>query len=369
MAWFGRKTGGSKPNKRNTAREILKGFLYIVILVVLLRWLIVEPFAIPSSSMENSLYAGDFVLVSKLHYGARTPQTLLKIPFAGQKIWGTDIPAYLDWWRLPLGRIPGFTRIKRQEVIVFNDPNERQAPIDQKMHYIKRCVALPSDTLHIQDLKLRVNGQLLPENTQQQYRYFVSSKTAINEQLFRKEHMGFFKANPEGTAYEVLTTPAKIRKIKKLAFVKRVTPQTRPEGQSQMEIFPQHPEFAWNEDNFGPLLIPAKGLILPMTRRNVILYGDLIKYFEIYGEHLPKDVRVDKAGGRLLIKGEVVKKYQFQQDYYFVIGDNWHNSRDSRFWGFVPRDHLVGKAVWTWLSLDVEQGYALRWSRMFRTIR
>ncbi|MCU0445768.1 MAG: signal peptidase I [Microscillaceae bacterium] len=351
--WWGRTWAGN--------------FLGLLLVVIFFRWLVFEPYTIPTSSMENTLWAGDFILVSKLHYGARTPATILQMPLTHQKLWFSERKSYWDipWLRLPIARLGGFASVKAGDIVVFNYPPETEHPIDLKTHYIKRCVAVAGDTLEMKDLAIWVNHQKQIPLANRQYRYFVTVEKEINANFFRDFQIPYHRLIrlDTGLMYEIQATPEKMRLFRKLEFVKGIIPQKKPQNQINSAVFPHHPEFAWNEDNWGALVIPAKGMTMPMTKRNVQLYGELIRRYEIYN----RAKKIEVLDNQLFIDGKLLENYTFQQDYYFVMGDNFHNSLDSRFWGLVPQDHLVGKAVFIWLSIDKNKGWSegkIRWSRL-----
>jgi signal peptidase I len=311
--------------------------------------------------MASTLGRGDFILVSKVHYGARTPNTWLHLPLTFRKIWFTDWNSYWDLpdLRLPIGRLWGFSAVNRGDLVVFNFPKESNYPIELRTPYIKRCVAVAGDTLSIKQLNIIINSTHEPTPLGRQYQYFVSTTSEINPNFWIKYQISEYqRVNVDsGVAYSVHTTPAKMQIFKELAFVKGIIRQQKPIENRNPEVFPQHNEFAWNEDNLGALVIPAKGMSMPMTTQNVILYAHLIRQYEIYEGRRKVEIKAN----RLYINGKEIKKYTFQQDYYFMIGDNFHNSMDSRYWGFVPQDHIIGKAVFIWLSLG-DSG--IRWNRL-----
>ncbi|MCS6821814.1 MAG: signal peptidase I [Microscillaceae bacterium] len=387
----------SKPakKKKSVFREWLDAIIFAVIAATLIRWLFLEAFTIPTPSMEKSLLVGDFLFVSKVHYGARTPKTLLQLPLTHQTIWFTKIPSYLEWIQLPYGRLtfPPFawTTIKNGDVVVFNYPvPERQGetekfnyyPTDLKTNYIKRCVGIAGDSLEIKDMKVFINGKPFKNHPQTQQEYKIVSTTSINEKIFKRlDITDIVLANRQEDdkffTYYAHLTPEKAQELKKMEFIKEVTIDMMPKGMPDRTTFPSRaaglfPDdevadytqtFSWNKDNFGPLLIPKKGMTIKLTKENAILYEYVIKKYE--GN---KNVKFEN--GKISINGKVLDKYTFKQNYYFMMGDNRHNSQDSRFWGFVPEDHIVGKAAFIWLSLDAKESWLkkIRWNRFFKGI-
>jgi signal peptidase I len=351
----------TKKVKKRSWRSRLRFLLIGLLLVILFRWLVLEPFSIPTSSMEGTLLRGDFIFVSKLHFGARTPSTILHLPLTFRYIWFTDWNAYLDvdWLRLPITRFPAMFGVKRGDLMVFNYPLEPNLPIELRTPFIKRCVALSGDTLAIQNLDIYINGKLQAPPFGRQYQYYLSAASEIRDEFFKEHQIYEYQRikGDSGVSYSIQATQEKMGAFKKLAFVKGIIRQQKTTESRNPEIFPHHSEFTWNEDNFGPLVIPAKGMTMPMTKQNVILYAQLIRDYEIYDGKR----QVEINNNRLYINNQEIKNYTFQQDYYFVMGDNFHNSQDSRYWGLVPQDHLIGKAFAIWYSLD-ESG--VRWNRL-----
>lgn len=365
----------SQKNKKSAAREWFDSVLFAVVAATLIRWLFFEAFTIPTPSMENSLLVGDFLFVSKLHYGTRTPKTPLQVPLTHQTIWGTNIPSYTDAIQLPQYRLPGFSEVKRGDVVVFNYPPELQHPVDLKTNYIKRCVGLPGDKIEVRDLQVYANGVAMENPPRMEDEYFVATSTAVNEEKVFKEN-GISEYNSytetfndtipanDQNGYIVFTTSEIAEKLKSYDFVKGVTVVKSPKEISEPMLFPNSQLFKWNRDNYGPVSVPKEGVTVNLTPENIALYGNVIKSYE-GNEGVEFD---DKS---LKISGKAVTSYTFKQDYYFMMGDNRHNSADSRYWGFVPKDHIVGKAVFVWMSIDPNPTSLLgkiRWSRLFRVI-
>jgi signal peptidase I len=366
----------SRPAKNKSAfREWLDSIVFAVVAATLIRWLLMEAFTIPTPSMENSLLVGDFLFVSKLHYGTRTPKTPLQVPLTHQTIWGTDIPSYLDWIQLPQYRFPGFSEVKSGDVVVFNYPPEIQHPVDLKTNYIKRCIGTPGDKVEIRDLQVYLNGKPMESPPRMENEYFVSTTTLVNEdRIFRENGVSEFNAYTETyndtipgndeSGYIVYTTTAIAEQLKSYDFVRDVRLVVAPKDVTEPSLYPNSALFKWNRDNYGPVTVPAKGMTIQMTPENVAMYGEVIKYYE-------GNENVEVTDGKVTLDGKAIDGYTFRQDYYFMMGDNRHNSADSRYWGFVPEDHIVGKAVFVWMSIDPEPTSLfnkIRWNRLFRVI-
>ncbi|MBO9637363.1 MAG: signal peptidase I [Siphonobacter aquaeclarae] len=376
-----------KKTRRSHVREWFHSLAFAVVAATLIRFLTLEAFAIPTPSMEHSLMVGDFLFVSKLHYGIRTPQTPLQVPLTHQKIWGTNIPSYTDLIQLPTYRLPGFTHVRSGDVVVFNfpppKPGEPDYPMDLRTYLIKRCIGTPGDIVEIRREHVFVNGKEMAPPAGAQTSYLLRTTEELDDRFFRKYGIVNDFASKEGPfinwqpveeqdstgavhkiGYQILTTREVADYLKSQDWVQRLEPMTEEPGRAEPGIYGT-PAYAWNRDNFGPLLVPKKGMTIPVNAQTMAVYGPVIRRYEHQ-----KDVEV--SGNRLKINGKDLVSYTFTQDYYFMMGDNRHNSDDSRYWGFVPEDHVVGKAVFVWMSLDPVPGdswHTVRWSRLFRPIR
>lgn len=354
-----RKSSGSK----SKSREWVDAIVFAVIAATLIRWLLLEAFTIPTPSMERSLLVGDFLFVSKIHYGPKTPKTPLQIPLTHNHIWGMpNVPSYLDWIQLPQYRLPGFTDVKQNDVVVFNYPEELQHPSDLRTHYIKRCVGLPGDTIRIVDSQVYINGKAIENPEGMQFNYYISTKNVINDRVF-KEHKIREHGYIPNIGYSVMTTPETAELLKTLSFVDDVQLAQADKTQAEPRIFPDGSKFPWNRDFYGPLYIPKEGETIEVNDETLTKYGDIIRYYDGNEEVVIED-------GKLSVDGVDLQQYTFNQDYFFMMGDNRHNSLDSRYWGFVPEDHIVGKAFFIWLSIDPEGGFTdkIRWSRFLQMI-
>nr|BCX00319.1 MAG: signal peptidase I [Bacteroidota bacterium] len=347
-----RLRGKPRPTRppKSKLREWVDAILFALVAALLIRTFLLEAFRIPTPSMEKSLLVGDFLLVSKVHYGPRTPITL-GIPF-------TDL--YIPGLELPFFRLPGLQRVQRGDVVVFNYPR-MDAPIDRKPHYIKRTVGLPGDTILIRDKQVYVNGQPLANPPGLQWHWWLTLDERIRISGIRLEELGIQQLRLIGNRLLVNATHEAIEEIRTWPGVLAVEPEVLPAGDSRFS-FDTFPEgLGYNRDNFGPLWIPARGATIPLNEDTYRRYGWTINRYE--GHRLERG-----ADGRFLLDGQEAQAYTFRQNYYFVMGDNRDDSEDSRFWGFVPEDHLVGKALIIYFSWDTERNLP-RIRRLFNLIR
>ncbi len=351
--------------KKSATREWIDALVFAVIAASLIRWLLLEPFTIPTASMEKSLLVGDFLFVSKMHYGTRIPKTPLQIPLTHQKIWGTDLKSYSDLIELPYWRLPGFTSVKRNDVVVFNYPAEYEYPVDLKTNYIKRAVAVPGDILEIRKGQIYINGQSEENPEDMQFSYDVLTERNLSVDFFEEYGINRDSYMPftNGAGYLVFATEDDAKRLENSPPVTMVTKRLDRDDMGDSRIFPDGAYFGWNKDNWGPLEIPGKGTTIEINEENMAKYAFTIEKYE---NHKSLEVRDNK----LFIDGQEVSNYTFKQNYYFMMGDNRHDSADSRYWGFVPEDHVVGKAWFLWLSLDKHKSMfsKIRWKRFFNGI-
>lgn len=365
-----------KPAKKlSPAREWINAITFAVIAATLIRWTTVEAFVIPTASMENTLMVGDYLFVSKFHYGTRTVRTPLQVPLTHQKIWGTDIPSFLPWIELPSYRLPGISSVKREDVVVFNIPpaylsDRPDYPLDLKTYYVKRCVGLPGDKVEIRNKELIVNGVALAHPKNMKYSYQVVSKDEISKRNLRSMGVDansyyYLGRGADGLAnYRMLLTAQQVEGTRKLPYISSLEQSSISGGEPEGNIFPGLQYTQWNGDDYGALLIPHKGLKISVNDSTLNFYGDVIKTYE-------HNEQVEIANGQLRIAGVPQPEYTFKQDYFFMMGDNRHNSLDSRYWGFVPEDHIVGKALFIWFSVDHDADLVnkVRWNRIFTAIK
>jgi len=392
--WTLRKYG--LPRKLQAAIEWMAVLVLALGISLAVKILFVEAYKIPTPSMEESLLAGDFIFVSKLAYGPRLPNTPLAIPFFHNKLPGGK-KSYSERIQLPYRRLRGFSRVRRDDVIVFNFPEGdtmvvqypgqnyyslvRQYgrdyirsrfeiithPADKRENYIKRCVALPGDTVLIKEGSLYVNGKTRPNPPGKKFRHYVTTRgerlpDKLLDSLRIKQTTVTY--NPVNSLHVMYLTEEKREFLRSREEVRSIKQYVEPMLSFQnQEIFPHSDLYRWTADHFGPLRIPARGDTLRLTPENLPLYQRII---EVY-EH--NELRLE--GDRILINDEASREYRVKMDYYFVLGDNHHNSADSRNWGFVPEDHLLGKAVLIWLSLEPDQRglEGLRKERIFSPVK
>ena len=392
------------PVKKSSAREWFDTIVFALVAVLIIHAFYFKGYVIPSSSMEKSLNVGDFLFVSKVAYGPRMPQTVLSFPFVQHTLPLTkDVPSYLTWLELPYHRMPGFRQVKHNDVIVFNFPDgdtvssvfqsnisyntlvkevgrERvwrdkanfgritYRPVDRRENFVKRCIGLPGDTVSIRDRQVYINGRKAENPEQLQFNYrIIPSPMAVSHKAWRE--LGVSEAdlkmlfNPDyGT---VPLTEEMVARIRQIPGVQGVEPVIEPAGMGDGRLFPFSPvDYPWNVDNYGPVYVPKRGDVLHLDNKNIALYERLIRIYE------GNDLRVE-PDGRIFINGTESDTYTCKMDYYWAMGDNRHNSADSRYWGFVPEDHLVGKAFIVWFSWDKDASglKKVRWNKVMRLIR
>ena len=370
------------PKLKSQLRQWGDSLLFAVVVATLFRWSSVEAYTIPTESMEHSLMVGDYLFVSRLHYGPITPQTPLQVPLTHQTLWGTGLQSYSDLIQLPTYRFPGFSSVQRNDIVVFHVPHEQQRPADLRTHLIKRCIAVAGDTLEIRQGQVYLNGQPGVVAGQPQTTYFMAVE-APNDDIRQALHThGVVDyAEPDGIP-RVVTHPA----TGKLGFVVscpasvatyfRQQPYVKSLTvlDNEVQLFPDVADFHgsaaasatprnWQLDSYGPLPVPKQGQTILLTPGNAAIYYKIVAQYEHNQGITWKD-------GMMQQNGRPLTRYTIKQNYYFMMGDNRHNSEDSRFWGFVPADHLVGKAVFVYLSIDpyADLLHKIRWSRLFRPI-
>lgn len=382
--------------KKSVIREWVDAIIFAVIAATIIRTFLIEAYTIPTSSMEKSLLVGDYLFVSKVSYGPRVPMTPLSFPFTHHTMPLTKhTKSYSELIKLPYYRFPGLTTIKRGDATVFNYPDGDTTtlqyessrsyyemvrnmgrefvhtnfdvvarPVDKRENFIKRCVGLPGDLLKIQDGQLIINGEEYDTPEKAQFNYLVRTNgKRINPRALERLNITDGGLTNNGRDYILALTQENKEKIKNFVNITGVEPIIKPQGQWNPDVFPFDSLYKWNRDNFGPLYIPKKDATVPINTDNICLYKRIIHAYE--GNEL------EIKGDSIYINGKLTKSYKFKMNYYWLMGDNRHNSADSRFWGFVPENHIVGKAVFVWLSMDKNKPFfkKFRWNKMFRLVK
>ena len=371
----------------------IDAIVWATVVATLVHLFIFQLYVVPTSSMERTILIGDYLYVNKLAYGPQVPNTPVAMPFVFNTMpFSQTKKSYSECIKWDYHRLRGFGKVEREDVVVFNFPagdtvllenqaatyydvlREYQArygdkqgrerlhedytvisrPVDKRENYIKRCVGVAGDTLQIINTELFVNGKPQPECENRQHIYFVKSTAPLSQNTFKRLNITEF----DGSApyYYVSTTEEGATKLQALQSVESVVRYNNTEP--SLDAFPHNERYAWTQDNFGPLWIPQKGATILLTIENLPLYERIIDQYEGH------DLRVE--GDKIFIDGAEASTYTFAMDYYFMMGDNRHNSADSRFWGFVPEDHIVGKAEFIVFS---KGGDGIRWNRLFNKIR
>jgi len=368
-------------NPEHKAADTISSLLFAIIVATIVHTYFIQPYTIPTSSLEKSLLVGDFLFVSKMNYGARVPMTTVAMPMVHDTIPMTKRKSYLNWPQLPYLRLPGFQTIERTDIVVFNWPADTvykfrdnsglrvDKPIDKKSNYVKRCVGVPGDSLSIKDGLVYINGKelILPERAKPQFSYKIVWDTKIQidfEYLLKDmnvtDGINYVSAQKDtiGIAALTLENAERLKNVPGILAVFRNVSHTPETG--QYGVFPHNKE--WNRDNYGPIYIPQKGKTVALNLQTLPFYKTIITDYE------KNDLKVN--GNEILINGKVATTYTFDQNYYWMMGDNRHNSEDSRYWGYVPENHIVGKPIFIWLSWDTNgKGLnKIRWNRVFTTV-
>lgn len=422
---FWKKTKDGK--KPSSFVEWADALIFALIAVYMINIFLFQNYKIPTSSLEKSLLVGDHLFVSKVSYGPRMPNTPIAFPLVQNTFPIINTKSYTSWPHWDYKRLKGFGDVKRDDIVVFNfpagdtvpfkqtnpdyynlmmeagksqlmrnkdlmpkqpftsdyernhylmnigrkviasDPNTfgevLYRPVDRRDNYVKRCVAIPGDVFEIRSNQIYVNGEAVnnPEDIQHNYRIETDGQ-ALNDRFF--ERLGISKADQQGIPpnYYLPLNKEKAEQVKAMPFIKSIEIEEEQPNGSGFQVFPFSSDYNWSRDNFGPLKMPEAGETVELNMKNLVLYERIITAYE--GNQLKvKD-------NQIYINGELANSYTFKMGYYFMLGDNRHKSADSRYWGFVPEDHIVGKPLLVWLSLDTDKSFPanIRWNRFFKIV-
>ena len=399
LAFWKKNRDPNKP-KKPVWREWLDAGLFAIIAATIIRMFFFEAYTIPTGSMEGTLKVNDYLFVSKMAYGARLPNTPLSVPLVHNTMPVFGGKSYSESVHWKYRRLPGFGKVKRNDIVVFNFPNNDTVvledpaqdyyqyirvlgrdqvwnsrtiitrPVDKKENYIKRCVGVPGDKIEIKQGVLYVNDKVADFHPHQKMDYVVEGSAQLSADFMEENYIVFKGYTPNHEAvYDMEYAAAeKVKQVNGVTAVKpyAMLPAGNP-GPVDMWTFPfDTANYKWNQDNFGGFVIPAKGATVQLTPQNIALYRRIIRIYE-------ENPTFEEKNNQFFIAGKPVTSYTFKMDYYWMMGDNRHGSADSRFWGFVPEDHIVGKASFVWLSYgngdgNVYNKKGMRWGRMFRPV-
>ncbi len=409
--------------------EWINALLFAIIAATLVHNYFIQPYIIPTGSLEKTLLIGDFLFVSKFHYGARTPTSAVSFPMVHDTLPIIKTRSYLKKPQLPYFRLPGFQEVKRNDIVVFSWPADTvrkffvkekgvKKPIDKKSNYVKRCVGVPGDTLEIINGFVYINGlkNKLPERARTQYSHFgynkkgISSKKLLDNgfknfnRKYRIENItqesynaiapyilgrisndinNFIVITPSAglspkllgklrlrakelldSEKELILTLKEAEELERKGIVDSIVRKIAQNKTANSNFFPNEIPYDWNEDNFGPIIIPKNGMTVELNESNLPLYKKIIREYE-------KNT-LTKRNSSLFVNGKEVTSYTFKKNYYWMMGDNRHRSEDSRYWGYVPEDHVVGKPVLIWFSIeginDGIKNWRIRWDRLMTTV-
>ncbi len=341
-------------NHKQTIKEWIKAASITFFIVLFIRAFCFEITTVSSPSMEKELLTGDYLIINKLSYGPRIPNTILSLPFANQKWFSTLIT-------LPYLRLFGSPDIERNDVVVFNFPQDTAYPIDHRTYFVKRCVALPGDSLKIIDGKIFINNTLTDSGLFTQYNYHIKSDTILDSLFIAKYHLTEGGKISDNNDYSFSLTQAIVDTLKSKPFISIVEKNNEKKELWDEFVFPFNQHYKWNVDNYGALKIPSKGDTIKLDSTNLCLYEQIIGLHE----HNTLSIKNDS----IFINNTFTTQYIIKQNYYFMMGDNRHNSQDSRHWGFVPEDHIIGKATRIIYSKDIMNNNRIRWDRFFNSVK
>jgi signal peptidase I len=422
----------SHPQVQKTL-NLIDDIVFALIAVYVINIFFFQNYQIPSSSLEKTLLVGDYLFVSKLSYGPRIPNTPISFPLVQNTFPITNTKSYIEWPRWEHKRVKGLGQVKRDDIVVFNFPagdtiaflqqnpdyytlvrqyghedirlNKRRygeimyRPVDKRENFVKRCVGMPGDSLQIINNQIYIDGKIQTDEKNVQYNYYIETNGVqfdeaicrklgisnadriylfdvnttdvqkVSEAAYYKSTLSCLGFTPDAEGrfkpvYVFPLTKSMLEKVRKLPYVTKIIIEPDVINDSKSLVYPVEHDFGWSRDNYGPIWIPRKGASIELNDFNLVLYHRCIRNYE------NNDLEI-KPDGSILINGQPAKTYTFKYNYYWMMGDNRHKSADSRSWGFVPEDHIIGKPILVWLSLDKDRGWfdgKIRFNRMFRPV-
>lgn len=318
------------PKYFTSIKEWAKALLIALLIVLFVRSFCFELTVINTPSMEKSILTGDFIIINKLSYGPRFPKTILSMPFINQR-WFSDL------FSIPYFRLFGEPDVDRNDVVVFNYPIEDNFPVDHRTYFVKRCMAIPGDTLEIKDGNVIVNGVEETHFDYIQHNYFIKSEKDLDEEFMNSYHITEGGEISQNNDFSFTLNQSIADTLRSKNYIISIKKRIEDANTWDEFVFPFNVNYKWNVDNYGPLKIPAEGDIIVIDSSNICLYERIISVYENNSLEIKND--------SVFINGQYSKTYSIKQNYYFMMGDNRHNSQDSRHWGFVPEDHIIGKAT------------------------
>ena len=369
ISWqFWKKKEKKKSKSKSEFRSWIDAIGFAIIAATILRTFLIEAYTIPTSSMEKSMLIGDFLFVSKVAYGPRVPMTPIAVPLVHHTVPFFGIKSYSESLKFPYHRMKGLGKIKRNDCVVFNWPAEKLGrPIDKKENYVKRCVGIPGDILELTESELIVNGtaQELFKGVKNQWHYkLMTNGTGLNPNILREKYdITEGGRGRNRNEYNLSLTNENRDALASFSNISSIKRKVEKKGVFANYIFPHNENYAWNIDNFGPIKIPEAGAKVDLTITNLLIYKDIIERYE--------NNKLEIIDNQIYINDKLSENYVFKMNYYWMMGDNRHNSADSRFWGFVPENHIVGKALFIWMSWDKNaKGLKkVRWNRLFTSVK
>lgn len=429
IPWGSWKKGkdGKKPS---ALVEWIDALVFALVAVYMINLFLFQNYKIPTSSLEKTMLVGDHLFVSKVSYGPRMPNTPIAFPLVQNTFPILNTKSYTEWPKWDYKRLKGFGKVERDDIVVFNFPtgdtvafnrtnpdyyvsirelgynqvaqnpqllrdetfnseyqqrmfinelgrtiiaNNKASfgevlyrPVDRRDNYVKRCVALPGDLFEIRDNQIYINGEAVdnPENLQHNY-HLITDGTRLNQRFF--ERLGISEDDRleggNGPHYLLPMTESMAEEVRQYPFVQSLQKDVARPNNSGMQVFPYSRNFNWSRDNYGPLKMPARGETVALNTDNLLLYERIITAYEGH--------TLEVKDNQIYIDGQVADSYTFEMDYYFMLGDNRHKSADSRYWGFVPEDHIVGRPLLVWLSLNKDKSFPgnIRWNRFFKWVK